>query len=204
MRFPLPIVFAVFLPGAAAIAAPAQGLRIVLTAPPTAADCTAAGLKTWTASVPLGDPLLEDGDIDAFREDAQAFVLTAAATTRMFANAAAFGSASDEVAPAGAFFSADGRGFVLLLGDTRLTGGMVAALLTMAEPAACPRLYPVPPMPDRGRLVIALGTVRSRDELGEDASKVLVEEGPAAVFASKVPAQAIAYLRKGGRVGSRR
>ena len=132
-------------------------LTIHLTAPPAPGDCAPAAAGAWLKAVALGDVLAADADIERYRSDDHALEFTTAATTRLFTNAATYDREEVGVVPAGAFFSAAGRGFVVTLDGKRLVGGMVTPLDRMREPTPCVQLYFLPPLTSGGRLQVSIG-----------------------------------------------
>lgn len=169
-------------------------LTIHLTAPPAPGDCAPAAAGAWLKAVALGDVLAADADIERYRSDDHALEFTTAATTRLFTNAATYDREEVGVVPAGAFFSAAGRGFVVTLDGKRLVGGMVTTLDRMREPTPCVQLYFLPPLTSGGRLQVSIGRARSEEELGDEPWKVMIEDGIDRVFEARVPKALADYL----------
>lgn len=185
---------------AAAAPAASVSLQIRLTAAPSAQACSGAASEAWARSASLDELLFDQAEIDRYFEATHTFVLTPAATARLFTNSAAFAREDDGAVPTGSFFAAAGHGFVIVLDGKRLAAGIVATLEDFSDPPACALIYPVPPMLDRGRLMLSIGRLRSRAELGEEPFKVMMEEGVEAAFQPVVPVQVVEHLRRLGKV----
>ena len=194
--------FSILVSAVAAFAAPAPSLRIVLAPAPSEADCKNPG--QWMKSAPLGEVLFDETDIEAYREADHAFVINAKGMARLFSNAAAFTAEPESVTPAGTLFAMAGRGFVVMLGNTRLVGGAITTMQQLRETPPCPQLYPLFSSLIAEPLALSIGTMRTHEELGEDPWKVVMEEGQVGVYIPQVPRQVIDYLRKAGKIAKKR
>jgi hypothetical protein len=110
----------------------------------------------------LGEVFLDEADIETFHWQEQEMVLTRAVTETMLSNWTEFIKDDEGTPPTGKYPDAEGKTFIVTLGEQRLCIGIIAGIQVLYNPPACPLIYPGLPLTQDGQMVLGIGNPKDR------------------------------------------